>query len=75
MKPERGMIRKERGYWMFKAPKELKRELDRIRIERIKQGRDNEMKSYSRLGLAIARHQKLLNDLIIADMKREGGLD
>lgn len=58
-------------FWMFKAPIKLKLELDRIRIERIKQGKDNKLRTYNRLGLAIANHKKLLNDLIIADLKGE----
>jgi hypothetical protein len=58
-------------FWMFKAPLKLKEELDRVRIERLKQGKDKQIQSYKRLGLAMARHQKLLNDLIIADMRRE----
>ena len=57
--------------WMFKAPMELKTELDRIRIERIKKGKDLEVQSYRRLGLAMARHKPLLDDLIKADFLKE----
>lgn len=59
------------NYWMFKAPMELRKQLDRIRIERIKQGKDIRMTSYSRLGLAISRHEKFLQDLINADLIEE----
>jgi len=58
-----------RDFWMFKAPLELKKELDRIRLERIKKGNDIKLQTYSRLGLAISRHSKLLDDLIIADLQ------
>jgi hypothetical protein len=58
-------------FWMFKAPMELKMELDRIRIERIKKGKDLELQSYKRLGLAMARHRPLLDDLIKADLIKE----
>jgi hypothetical protein len=56
-----------KGYWMFKAPKELKVQMDRIRVERIKLGKDKEMRSYGRLGLAMARHERLINDIINSD--------
>lgn len=56
---------------MFKAPLKLKEELDKVRIERIKNGKDKQMQSYNRLGLAMARHQKLLADLMISDLKKE----
>jgi hypothetical protein len=56
------------NYWMFKAPVNLKAELDRIRIARIKSGKDKRMVSYNRLGLAISRHEQFLNDLIKADL-------
>jgi len=65
-------LRSKRGYWMFKAPIELKKELDRIRIQRIKKGIDLEMQSYKRLGLAISRYAKLFDDLTNADLKNEG---
>ena len=58
-----------KDFWMFKAPLELKKELDRIRLERIRVGKDKEFQSYNRLGLAISRHEKLLMDLMIADFK------
>ena len=58
-------------FWMFKAPLELKKELDKVRIQRIKMGKDIEFQPYNRLGLAMARHEKLLNDLVIADLKKE----
>ena len=63
--------RMKRGYWMFKAPIELKKELDKIRIERIKRGKDLEFQSYRRLGLAISRHAKLFDDLMVADLKKD----
>lgn len=61
----------DRRYWMFKAPLELKMQLDRIRLERIKQGKDRQMKSYKRLGLGIARHPQLVRDLTEAEMKED----
>lgn len=54
-------------FWIFKAPIPLKQALDRIRIERIRIGKDNQLRTYKRLGLAIARHEKMLNDIINAD--------
>ena len=57
--------------WMLKAPPELKVQLDKIRIARIKNGKDTEMTPYKRLCLAMARHERLLNDLIIADFVEE----
>jgi hypothetical protein len=59
------------SFWMFKAPVALKQVLDNVRRERIKRGKDLEMKSYRRLGLAIARHNNLIRDLMNADMKEE----
>jgi hypothetical protein len=56
-----------RDFWIFKAPMNLKLALDRVRIERIRIGKDNQLRSYKRLGLAISRHEKLLNDIINAD--------
>lgn len=56
------------NYWMLKAPLPLKKKLDDIRIERIKNGKDKRMVSYHRLGLAISRHEKLFNDLKVADL-------
>lgn len=50
-------------FWMFKAPLELKTELDKIRLARIKNGKDEEFLSYKRLGLAMSRHEPLLKDL------------
>lgn len=58
-------------FWMFKAPPLLKQKLDEIRIERIKKGKDKQMRSYNRLGLAIARHDDFLRDLINADLKEK----
>lgn len=55
-------------FWMFKAPVELKEQLDKVRIERIKQGKDVEFLSYQRLGLAMSRHEKLLKDLVDTDL-------
>lgn len=64
------MASKEGRYWMFKAPIELKKELDKVRIERIKRGKDLEIQSYKRLGLAISRHTKLIEDLMNTDLIR-----
>lgn len=61
----------KKDYWMFKAPIQLKMKLDMIRIERIKRGKDLEQQSYKRLGLAIARHNKFLNDIINADLIKD----
>ena len=36
-----------------------------------KRGKDLEIQTYNRLGLAMARHPKLLSDLIIADLRKE----
>lgn len=63
--------RNKRDFWLFKAPVELKKELDRIRLGRIKKGKDIEFQSYQRLGLAISRHSKLFDDLLNADLKEE----
>ncbi len=60
-------------FWMFKAPVELKMELDKVRLERIKSGKDiNERVPYKRLGLAISRHPQLLKDLTKADFEVKG---
>jgi len=56
------------NFWMLKAPMPLKAKLDEIRINRIKNGKDRKMVSYSRLGLAISRHKKLFEDLNEADL-------
>ena len=53
---------------MFKAPLELKKELDIVRLERLRLKKDNEFKTYERLGLAIARHKQLIKDLMLADL-------
>ena len=58
-------------FWMFKAPVELKTQLDKVRLERIKQGRDIEFLSYQRLGLAMSRHENLLKDLVNTDLLRD----
>ena len=55
-------------FWMFKAPIELKDELDKVRLERIKNGKDVEFLPYKRLGLAMSRHEKLLKDLVDTDL-------
>lgn len=55
-------------FWMFKAPVELKTELDKVRVERIKKGKDIEFLSYQRLGLAMSRHKNLLKDLVDTDL-------
>ena len=65
------MASKEGKYWMFKAPIELKKELDKVRIERIKRGKDLEIQSYKRLGLAMSRHSKLIEDLMNTDLIKE----
>jgi len=57
-------------FWMFKAPLELKTELDKIRLARIKNGKDLEFLPYKRLGLAISRHKPLLKDLMDTDLLR-----
>lgn len=64
-------LQKRKEIWMFKAPIELKQEFDRIRIERIKNGKDLELQSYRRLGLAMARHKPLLDVLAKADFIKE----
>lgn len=58
-----------KDFWMFKVPINLKIELNKVRKERIKKGKEEIFKpvTFERLGLAISRHKKLLNDLIIAD--------
>jgi hypothetical protein len=58
---------KNEKFWMFKAPVPLKLALNRIRIERIKTGKDDELRTYKRIGLAIARSEKLFNELVNAD--------
>ena len=58
-------------FWMFKAPIELKSSLDEIRLARVKNDKDDNFKSYKRLGLAISRHPGLLKDLRNADMPEE----
>lgn len=58
-------------FWMFKAPLELKEELDKIRLARIKNGKDLEFLPYKRLGLAISRHKPLLKDLINTDLLQD----
>lgn len=60
-----------KGYWMFKAPLLLKQKLNEIRLERIRQGKDKELRSYKRMGLAIARHDRFLQDLINSDFMEE----
>ena len=57
-----------KDFWMAKMPLELKAELDKVRIARIKLGKDTRLVPYTRLGLAITRHEKLLEDLIKADL-------
>ena len=56
---------------MLKAPPELKERLDKVRIDRIKNGKDKQMTPYKRLCLAMARHEKMLSDLVIADLIEE----
>jgi hypothetical protein len=58
---------KENDTWMLKAPLALKAKLDKIRIERIKNGKDKQMTPYKRLCLAMSRHEAMLNDLTKAD--------
>ena len=58
------MKKEERGYWMFKAPKELKERLNKVIVERVKIGKDRTPRNYKRIGLAISRSDKILNELI-----------
>lgn len=60
-----------KDFWMFKAPMSLKDKLDMVRRERIKRDKDKSLQTYSRLALAISRHDKLLKDLIDADLPEE----
>jgi len=57
--------------WMLKAPIQLKERLDKVRIERIKNGKDKQMTTYNRLCLAMSRHEALLNDLATADFIKD----
>lgn len=63
--------RNKEDFWMYKAPPELLSRLEQVRIERIKKGKDKQMVSFKRLGLAISRHEQLINDLINADLIEE----
>ena len=56
---------------MFKEPIEIKIELEKVRIERIKKGKDIEFLSYQRLGLAMSRHKDLLKDLVDTNLLGE----
>lgn len=64
-------------FWMLKANPLLKNRLDFVINERIKNGRSKpkdiiEKKlTYNRLSLAMARDDKLIEDLIMADLKDE----
>jgi hypothetical protein len=62
---------KRDNYWMFKAPPQLKIMLDNAIAQRIKKDKDRIPRSYKRMGLAIARDEKLFNDLINADFLEE----
>lgn len=53
--------------WMIKAPPILKEKFDAIRRARIINGKDKEMTSYTRLLLAVSRHDKIVEDLSKAD--------
>jgi hypothetical protein len=57
--------------WMLKAPKELKDKLDKVRVDRIKNGLDKEPTPYRRLCLAMSRHEKLLFDLSKANLEEK----
>lgn len=59
--------KKTNRYWWFKADPILKEKLDNVRKERFKIKNEPRLQSYNRLSRAIARHDKLLNDLINAD--------
>jgi len=61
----------ERNTWMIQASKEFKKKLDEVRLERIKIGKDKEIQPYRRLTLAIARHERLIQDLIKADFTED----
>ncbi len=63
--------RNKEDFWMFKAPVELKEQLDKVRLERIRKGKDIEFLPYKRLGLAMSRHPQLLRDLINTDLLGE----
>ena len=62
-------IREKRGksFWLVKAPPLLKIKLDWVGQERVKIGKDKKTRSYIRLLLGIARHDKMLHDLANAD--------
>jgi len=55
--------------WICKSHLALKDKLDKVRIERIKNGLDKKPTPYKRLCLAISRHEKLLNDLANANLE------
>ena len=55
--------------WMLKTKREVKKKLDDIRIARIKNGLDNNMKSYSDLIEASLRFDPLLDILKKAEIK------
>jgi len=57
--------------WFVKAPPALKAKLDAIRIRRIQNGKDKSMTTYTRLLLAASRHKGLIDDLSIADLKKD----
>lgn len=70
------MIRKKRGgipytnhnnYWIVKAPKLMKDKLDEIIKVRLINGKDKRPQNYNRVLLAIARHDKFLNEVANAD--------
>jgi hypothetical protein len=60
----------ERNEWLVKAPQELKRKLDEARVERIKNGLDNKLKSYTELLDASTRFAPLWDILKRAEIKK-----
>jgi len=63
-----------RDFWLLRADPILKQKMDYVIEERIKRGTSktedikNNKLTYQRLSLAIARHEKLINDLINANL-------
>lgn len=62
---------KRYGFWSFRAPVPLRQMMDTAAAEKVKQGKAKKTPSYYRLGLAIARHPGILNDLINSDFKED----
>lgn len=59
--------------WRVNATINLKKRLDEARVERIKNGLDKEMKSYTELLDASSRFIPLWDILKKAEIKKEGG--